>query len=211
MRGHFLSGTRKLNRHYQSGGGWKLIGDTTKTWTTDQKVLKDGIVTGYIPFDGVGNAKYKLPIKTGTRFKIVSDLPLYHLEYGTPEHASQTKGMTIGFAKLEVEQNGVKYYKNGFSNYDALYPQPKPFYRGIVFYNDESLNEPMFRIRYYCDKSYHTVFLEVDKIWDGFSNIICESNFAIVGYRGSSLYVYLNYFSEQPVDNFNVKMYKWGD
>ena len=36
MRGHFLSGTRKLNRHYQSGGDnlkpWKVIGEPVSEW-----------------------------------------------------------------------------------------------------------------------------------------------------------------------------------
>lgn len=36
MRGHFLSGTRKLNRHYQSGGDnlkpWKVVGEPVSEW-----------------------------------------------------------------------------------------------------------------------------------------------------------------------------------
>ena len=36
MRGHFISGTRKLNRHYQSGGDnlkpWKIIGEPVSEW-----------------------------------------------------------------------------------------------------------------------------------------------------------------------------------
>ena len=36
MRGHFLSGTRKLNRHYQSGGDnlkpWYVVGEPVSEW-----------------------------------------------------------------------------------------------------------------------------------------------------------------------------------
>lgn len=210
MRGHFLSGTRKLNRHYQSGSGWKLIADSTKNWVTEQKVLNDGAITGYIPVDGIGSGlKYKIPLRVGSRFKIVSDIPLYHLEYGSPEHASQTHGITIGFAKLEYKLNGTEYYIEGLSNYDALYPAPRPFYRGIVFYRDSMLNEPMFRIRYYCDETYRTVYMELDKIWDGYTDLRCYSNFAILSYKGSGVWAYLNYFSETELEKYRLKMYRW--
>lgn len=211
MRGHFISGTRKLNRHYQSGNGWKLIGASKKQWMIDRKVIKDGAVVGYIPYDGTPNQRDHIALRVGTQFKIVCDLPLYRRDVnGIAENISTLRGMTIGFPKLEYEKNGAKYYVNGVSNYVALAPAPLPLKLGLTLYLGSTVDNPIINFRYWCDDTYHTVYLEIDKIYDGYSNLVCYSNFAIPDYRGNSVYAYLNYFSETVLQEYGVKMYVKG-
>ena len=206
-----MSGTRKLNRHYQSGDSWKLIGSTNKPWFTDKKVLKGGAVVGYIPYDGTPNMYNKIPLRVGTKFKIECELPLYQRDvHGTAEHISQLHGMTVGFPKLEFEQNGLKYFVEGVSNFVALAPQPKPVLHGITLYLGSTIDHPVISFKYWCDDTFHTVYLEVDKIYDGYSNLVCFSNFAIPDYRGNCIYAYLNYFSETELQEYSIRMYKKG-
>lgn len=211
MRGHFISGTRKLNRHYQSGNGWKLIGASKKPWMIDRKVFKDGAVVGYIPYDGAPNQRDHIALRVGTQFKIECDLPLYRRNVdGTAEDITHLRGMTIGFPKLGYEKDGVSYYVNGVSNDSALAPDTLPLKLGMNFYLDSMLNNPILHIRYWCDDTYHKVYLEIDKIYEGYSNLVCYSNFAIPDYRGNSVYAYLNYFSETELPEYGIKMYVKG-
>lgn len=209
MRGHFISGTRKLNRHYQSGNGWKLIGDSTKAWIIDRNVLKDGAVVGYIPYDGTPNMSFKIPLRVGTTFKIVCDLPLYRRDIdGTAENITTLNGMTIGFPKLEFVKDGARYYVDGVSNYSALAPDKLPLKLGLTL--GLNADNPILHFRYWCDDTYHTVYMEIDKIYEGYSELVCQGNFAIPDYRGNSIYAYLNYFTETELENYRIKMYKKG-
>lgn len=211
MRGHFISGTRKLNRHYQSGNGWKLIGASKKPWMIDRKVLKDGAVVGYIPYDGTPNQREKIPLRVGTQFKIVCDLPLYRrFVDGTAEDITHLSGIIIGFAKLEYDKDGIRYYTNGVDGGSALAPDTLPLKLGVTIHLTETVDYPILHFWYWCDDTYHTVYMEIDKIYEGYSNLVCYSNFAIPDYRGNCIYAYLNYFSETEIPEYGIKMYVKG-
>ena len=52
--------------------------------------------------------------------------------------------------------------------------------------------------------------MEIDKIYEGYSELVCQGNFAIPDYRGNSIYAYLNYFTDTELENYRIKMYKKG-
>ena len=208
MRGHFLSGTRKLNRHYQSGNCWKLIGASKKPWMVNRKVFKDGAVVGYIPYDGAPNQREHISLKEGTQFKIVCDLPLYRrLVDGTAEGITNLHVITIGFAKLVYEKDGVTYYANDIWNNTVIEPSTLPVKTGLTIYLVSGVENPIMHFWYWCDDTHHTFYMEIDKIYEGYSNLVCYSNFAIPDYRGNSIYAYLAYFSETELTEYGIKMY----
>lgn len=71
MRGHFISGTRKLNRHYQSGGDnlkpWKVVGDPSSEWISviapanKYKYKLDGIEFGTLTPATVDDTAFIVP------------------------------------------------------------------------------------------------------------------------------------------------------
>lgn len=73
MRGHFLSGTRKLNRHYQSGGDnlkpWKVIGEPVSEWISltapanKYKYKLDGIEFGTLTPATVNDTAFAVPFQ----------------------------------------------------------------------------------------------------------------------------------------------------
>lgn len=73
MRGHFLSGTRKLNRHYQSGGDnlkpWKIIGEPVSEWISltapanKYKYKLDGIEFGTLTPSTVNGTAFAVPFQ----------------------------------------------------------------------------------------------------------------------------------------------------
>lgn len=73
MRGHFLSGTRKLNRHYQSGGDnlkpWKVVGEPVSEWISltapanKYKYKLDGIEFGTLTPVTVDDTAIAVPFK----------------------------------------------------------------------------------------------------------------------------------------------------
>ena len=73
MRGHFLSGTRKLNRHYQSGGDnlkpWKVIGEPVSEWISQTapaykyKYKLDGIEFGTLTPATVDDTAHAVPFQ----------------------------------------------------------------------------------------------------------------------------------------------------
>ena len=73
MRGHFLSGTRKLNRHYQSGGDnlkpWKVIGEPVSEWISltapanKYKYKLDGIEFGTLTPATVDDTTHVVPFQ----------------------------------------------------------------------------------------------------------------------------------------------------
>lgn len=73
MRGHFISGTRKLNRHYQSGGDnlkpWKVVGEPVSEWISltapanKYKYKLDGIEFGTLTPAAVDDTTIVVPFK----------------------------------------------------------------------------------------------------------------------------------------------------
>lgn len=73
MRGHFLSGTRKLNRHYQSGGDnlkpWYVVGEPVSEWISltapanKYKYKLDGIEFGTLTPAIVDDTAMAVPFK----------------------------------------------------------------------------------------------------------------------------------------------------
>lgn len=71
MRGHFISGTRKLNRHYQSGGDnlkpWISIGEPSREWISliapanKYKYKLDGIEFGTLSPATVDGTAFTVP------------------------------------------------------------------------------------------------------------------------------------------------------
>ena len=73
MRGHFISGTRKLNRHYQSGGDnlkpWKVVGKPVSEWISltapanKYKYKLDGIEFGTLTPAAVDDTTSVVPFQ----------------------------------------------------------------------------------------------------------------------------------------------------
>lgn len=73
MRGHFLSGTRKLNRHYQSGGDnlkpWYVVGEPVSEWISltapanKYKYKLDGIEFGTLTPATVNDTAFTVPFQ----------------------------------------------------------------------------------------------------------------------------------------------------
>lgn len=73
MRGHFLSGTRKLNRHYQSGGDnlkpWYVVGEPVSEWISltapanKYKYMLDGIEFGTLTPATVNDTAMAVPFQ----------------------------------------------------------------------------------------------------------------------------------------------------
>lgn len=73
MRGHFLSGTRKLNRHYQSGGDnlkpWYVVGEPVSEWISltapayKYKYTLDGIEFGTLTPATVDGTAFAVPFQ----------------------------------------------------------------------------------------------------------------------------------------------------
>lgn len=70
MRGHFISGTRKLNRHYQSGDNlkpWKVVGEPVSEWISliapanKYKYKLDGIEFGTLTPATVDDTAFIVP------------------------------------------------------------------------------------------------------------------------------------------------------
>lgn len=73
MRGHFISGTRKLNRHYQSGGDnlkpWCVVGEPVSEWISmiapanKYKYKLDGIEFGTLTPATVNDTAFVVPFR----------------------------------------------------------------------------------------------------------------------------------------------------
>lgn len=103
MRGHWLSGTRKLNRHYQSGGKkkplaeWESLDIVESGFPYDYWVVTDDIGISY-----GGGGDYPMPagLKTVQKFKIIHEIevvqpcsvqsPLFYVEWVTTRARNST-------------------------------------------------------------------------------------------------------------------------
>lgn len=125
MRGHWLSGTRKLNRHYQSGGGGGSI------WTTFT-----GMYQGLIGLKvGGSDDTYNTGDTTAKFYQPSSDnvqaAPLYELWDTTPSSYTIEQNVPMVYGNWGVNALGIVSASSGIvSNipvfrYGLITPQPK--------------------------------------------------------------------------------------
>lgn len=119
MRGHWLSGTRKLNRHYQSGGGVGqssfVLGEMIYSIVGIMYNRPDGEYYHYV----MGNVNYERFYSDDSRNAIVA--PLYNIFNTAPTFQSQSKEHMI-YANWGFDVDTYNWFISGRPLWNAELP-----------------------------------------------------------------------------------------
>lgn len=128
MRGHFLSGTRKLNKHYQSGGGggWKLLTSRQVKNNRGHRLYIGGNESGFLMFDGIWISspldRKRFRLNEGDEYKVTSRLPVWRRSiHGTPKNMS-VRGTVCVISNLCYKDNDKLTSISSIENWSAIAP-----------------------------------------------------------------------------------------
>lgn len=213
MKGHFLSGTRKLNKHYQSGGGWKLLTTRLEKQNTGHTLYMNGLKSGYLMYDGIwissSSERKRFRLNEGDEYKVTSLLPLWRQAiHGSPKDLT-VRGTDCVICNLYYNDNEEVVRIPSIENWNVIAPSVDNYTVNLeMYYPDYATGEKVCDVQFKKIDDY-SYSIKIANVGEKYKGAYASDNTIPLQWNQFSFGCYVWYYSPSLNDTDNIiKLYK---
>lgn len=213
MRGHFLSGTRKLNKHYQSGGGWKLLTSRHEKNNTGHTLYIDGNESGFLMYDGIwissSSDRKRFRLNEGDEYKVTSRLPMWRQSiHGRPKNLS-VRGTDCVISNLYYKDNDKLIRIPSIESWTVIAPSVDLYTVNLgMYYPNYATGEKVCDVQFSKIDEY-SYLIKIANVGEKYKGAYALDNTIPLQWNEFSFGCHVWYYSPSLNDTDNIiKLYK---